>query len=116
MGKLEEVPALKLLPALTRDDIEELLLEKLPHGSGIDCKWEFEWLKNGKLLAKNSYHCMNDNGYYVGFADFTVIFQKPITDSSLFDLVFNGKQAQRYNERLYLREYLEEAIYYAVTQ
>ena len=59
---------------------------------------------------------MSDNGYYVGFADFTVIFQKPITDFSLFDLVFNGKQAQRYNERFCLREYLEYEIHYAVTQ
>lgn len=108
--------ALKVLPSMSNDDIEDLLLENLPHGSGVNCKWEFDWLVNGKLVAKNAFHCMNDAGYYEGFADFSVKFHKPKSDLSEFVLVFNGDEASYLNKKHMLRDYLEETIHYAVTR
>lgn len=93
-----------------QDDMEQILLNKLPHGSGIDCKWEFEWLNNGKLVCNNSYHCMNNAGYYDGFADFKLILHKPFTEQDDFDLVFCGRQGQNKNRQYMLREYLEETL------
>ena len=108
--------ALKVLPSMSNDDIEDLLLENLPHGSGVDCKWEFDWLANGKLVAKNAFHCMNDAGYYEGFADFSVKFNKPREDLSVFDLAFHGDVAQRLAQKHMLRDYLDETIHYSVVQ
>jgi len=92
-----------------------ILKNVLPHGSGFDCSWDIEQKKNGNVYAISSFHCMNENGYYDGFADFTVIFKKgqPIAD---FVLQFNGKIAQRKNNKYFLREYLEESIYESLRQ
>ena len=89
------------------------LREILPHGSGIDCKWGFEVLTNGKIKASNSFHCVNENGYYDGYADFTLTFD--VTKSlRAFRLVFNGRVAQYKNRQYMLRDYLEDSIYDAL--
>lgn len=89
------------------------LRELLPHGSGIDCKWDFDVLQNGKINASNSFHCMNENGYYDGHADFTLTFD--VTKSlRAFRLVFNGHLAQYKNRQYMLRNYLEDTIYDAL--
>lgn len=54
-----------------RDQLETLLEKTLPHGSGIDGKWYFDWRINA-LTAANSFHRMDENGYYCGWNDFTV--------------------------------------------
>ena len=89
------------------------LADILPTGSGINCSWNFTEQKNGNILAHNSFQCMNERGYYDGFADFTVIFKKnaPLAD---FVLQFNGKLAQYKNRRYMLRDYLEETIYHFI--
>lgn len=98
-----------------QNDIEDYLLETLPHGSGIDCDWTFSYLKNGSVLAHNAYHCMNDAGFYCGYADFTVKFSNISTQpATAFSLVFNGKCSAALNARHFLREYLEDTIYEAV--
>lgn len=93
--------------------IIDALANALPTGSGIDCKWQFTEQKNGNILAHNSYHCMNEYGFYDGWADFTLIFKKnkPLAD---FILQFNGKTAQYKNKRYMLRDYLEEFIYHCI--
>jgi hypothetical protein len=55
---------------------------------------------------------MNSDGYYMGWADFSVYipFKSPLD----FTLHFHGNLAARYNERYGLREYLEETIYWAI--
>ncbi len=95
------------------DAVCEKLTEMLPHGSGINCKWQFEQLKNGKVIAYNSYHCMNDAGYYDGYADFKIVFSvhKALT---AFSLHFVGAYAQRKNRQYMLRDYLEDTIYNAL--
>lgn len=52
-------------------ELEEQFVVLLPHGSGIDCKWIIDYTKKGVNL-QNSYHVMNENGYYTGYIDFTV--------------------------------------------
>lgn len=96
------------------DVICEYLESRLPHGSGIDCKWEFDYQSNGKVLARNSWHCMNDVGYYDGWADFTIKFDlhKPMNE---FVLQFNGKVSHYKANKYFLRDYLEESIYYSLT-
>lgn len=96
-----------------RDLIEHVLLAILPHGSGIDCTWNFEWFDNGKVRASNSYHCMNDVGMYDGFADFSLVIptNQPM---SAFRLAFHGATAQRKARRYDLRDYLADTIYHAM--
>lgn len=93
--------------------IAEKLADILPTGSGIDCNWSFTEQKNGNILAHNSFHCMNEYGFYDGWADFTIIFKKdaPLVD---FVLQFNGKVAQYKNKRYMLRDCLEEFIYHFI--
>jgi hypothetical protein len=55
------------------DNIEEELVEVLPHGGGIDCKWNIEKKGNGlDFVCSNSFHVMDQNGYYCGYVDFSV--------------------------------------------
>lgn len=89
--------------------VEHVLLALLPHGSGIDCDWKFDWFDNGNVAVRNSYHCMNDVGYYDGWADFTlrIAEKKPMQE---FRLQFNGAAARRSARRNMLREYLEDSL------
>ena len=57
-------------PNYLTEDILELIL---PHGSGIDCDWEFTEHKNGHITCKNYYHAMNENGYYGGYMQFKFV-------------------------------------------
>ncbi len=95
------------------NNLESYLNEVLPHGSGIDCKWEFDYQRNGKVIARNSYHCMDDGGSYCGYADFTLKFSmyKALT---AFELEFNGKDSQYLNRKYMLRDYLEDSIYHSL--
>lgn len=91
--------------------------EILPHDSGIDCDWTLE-IKGTRIIASNSYHAMGENGYYCGYADFTVTFpltsQDPAND---FRLTFAGDNQSQYLARRYdLREYLADTIHYALRE
>jgi len=94
--------------------VEHVLLAVLPHGSGIDCDWRFDWFDNGKVRAFNSFHCMNDVGMYDGYADFSIVVpvHQPM---SAFSLAFHGATAQRKARRYDLRDYLETTIYEAMS-
>lgn len=87
--------------------------ESLPDGSGIDCKWYFNLIKNNTVLrARNSFHCMNEHGYYDGYADFTLLI--PIESPIDFKLQFNGSTAQYKNRKYMLRDMLEDTVFYAL--
>lgn len=92
--------------------IYEHLEKILPHGSGIDSDWNFDTLKNGKVIVSNSFHCMNENGYYCGYADFSIAIdlQNPLD----FKLTFHGKFSHYLNSRYMLKDYLEDIIYAAL--
>jgi hypothetical protein len=83
------------------------ITDKLPHGSGIDADWYIE-TKRQTIVASNSYHCMNDVGYYDGWADFTLYI--PLKNPMNFKLHFGGQDAQYLNRKYMLRDYLEDTI------
>jgi hypothetical protein len=50
------------------------LINELPHGSGLDGEWslDFEKSNDKQLTFYMQYHCMNENGMYDGYVDFTL--------------------------------------------
>lgn len=55
----------------------EWFIDSLPHGSGIDCTWGGHMPVNGRYVYfSNSYHCMDENGFYDGYQDFTLRLDK----------------------------------------
>ena len=81
------------------------------HGSGIDSEWIYsESAKMHKL--SNSYHCMNDGGYYDGCIDFTIKFNK--TDLNDYTLVLNGSHSHNKNRKYQLNEYLNDCIFFTL--
>jgi hypothetical protein len=52
----------------------EAHIKDLPHGSGIDgtTYLDFEKSSENKLVIHSEYHCMNDNGMYDGWVNFTI--------------------------------------------
>ena len=88
-----------------------ILMDKLPSGSGINCKWDI--MDKGKYFkCLNAFHCMDEHGYYDGWVDFSVIIpkNKPLD----FKLHFHGDYAQGKNRKYMLRDYLEDTIYNAL--
>ena len=69
MSTLNNIDA--MIDAGRIDEAEEILLSVLPHGSGIDADWTFEYLKNGTIVCRNEYHVMHD-GYYVKWIPFHI--------------------------------------------
>lgn len=92
------------------DRITETLLDILPHGSGIDCKWEFDYTNKG-VFASNSWHRMNGNGMYCGYIDFTIKIKADFRDmfgKVIFSIV------GRFGKHQDIKEYLYEIIGYAL--
>ena len=115
-------------------DGQEFIIDLLQHGSGIDSNWSIHKPKNGRYVYfGNSYHCMDDNGFYCGYQDFSVILPAVIVDhiikvsryhtktelynilkisAGMFTLQFNG---DRYLSEYYaLRDYLTDTVYHAL--
>lgn len=89
--------------------LEKQYIESLPHGSGIDASWDCIKLGNGKVECRNSYHCMDENGFYCGWQDFTVRFEA-CNPQDTMRLMFNGRHYLA--DKYMLRDYLEETIAY----
>lgn len=55
---------------------EDLLKDKLPHGGGFDALTEFNFFASNsdKIVFQTSFHHLNENGYYDGWTDHSVIF------------------------------------------
>ena len=99
----------------SQDDIENMLLNSLPSGSGINGDWEFEFKNRSKRICmSNSFHCTDESGSYVGWADFTAIID--YEDEDYFRLVFHGGKSRRlalkYGLRDFLTDTLCESLYY----
>ena len=84
----------------------EKIIDSLPHGSGIDCDWNCE-IKNNKIILSNSFHLMNDLGFYICYCDFYIIID--VFDALSFKLKFNGNHY--YVNKYDLRSYLDDVIY-----
>ena len=92
------------------DQIINTLLEALPHGSGIDCKWGFD-ITNKAIYCRNSYHVMNDGGYYDGYIDFAVIIKTSHrTINSKLSYTISGRFGKHQDIKDYLYETIDCAI------
>ena len=92
--------------------LEERIRELLPHGSGIDGDWQVLWNPKRKAwVCENSFHVMNNVGYYVGWCDFRLVI--PEENPQEFRLHFLGPN--RWMARYYhLRDFLEDSFYWAL--
>lgn len=85
----------------------------LPHGSGIDSDWIVKE-KGNKYICYNSFHCMNDVGFYDGWVDFSVTINKQTGDTKVR---FHADGAGWYRVRKYnLRDYLEDLFAMMMTE
>ena len=77
------------------DDFLEFFIDMLPHGSGINCDWGGNMPQSGGYVTfSNSYHCMDENGFYDGYQDFFIRFLK--TDFIRLSEEFYGVKGYRY--------------------
>ena len=87
-------------------ETEERVFDTLPHGSGIDDTWQVK-ATNKYYVCNCAYHVMDDNGFYVGWAPFTL--RIPLEDDPLkFKLSFSGRDGSYLARKYDLREYLED--------
>jgi len=83
------------------------IAQSLPHGSGIDDDWYIEDIATKKnIYAYNSYHNMDENGFYDGWQDFYIIIPRNEKD---FKLKFTGDR-RGIRKYPFLRQYLEDFI------
>lgn len=97
------------------DCLESILESELPHGSGIDYKWEFDFNKNGSIVCRNSFHAMNENGYYDGIMPFkfTIQFDRQNNKLDFNHIICNEK---RKNSFYGLKEYLTDNIHWILSE
>ena len=89
---------------------EEILLDILPHGSGINWDWKIQESKDGEsFVAKNCYEHMNEVGIYDFNAPFQVIIPKE--NPMNFEVQWTGTEKQiQQAEDDDLKSYLEDTI------
>lgn len=94
------------------EDTIKKMLDLLPHGSGIDGDWAFDFVKSGddKVIFYNSFHAMDENGMYDGWIDFTVT----ITPSIAYG--FHIKITGNFGKRQDIKEYLAESLNWALSE
>lgn len=90
------------------------IIEALPHGSGIDSDWWIEFNSRKHLVCSNSYHCMDENGMYNGWADFYLVIDLKHPEN--FKLHFSGRDGQYRNRKYMLRDYLEDTFAYTISE
>ena len=74
------------------DEITELLIEILPHGSGIDYDWDIHFCENKVIECYNYFHYMDSYGGYKGVTPIKVrIFQHKNTITNKLKGIFTGK-------------------------
>ena len=89
------------------------LATALPHGSGINSTWEITDMKS-YVRAEGTFSPMNEHGFYLAAAPFTVIIRGSPSGTLGFKLHFNGSWSQYMNQRFMLRDFLEEDIQIAL--
>lgn len=84
------------------DTINTLCKEFMPSGCGIDCGTKLDWNKSQpeRIVFNVPFHHMDENGFYDGWTDYTVIVKPSLADG--FDLRIKGK------DRNCLKDYLAE--------
>lgn len=87
--------------------VESLVLQNLPHGSGIDYDWEIE-VKPDRIVCDNAWHLMDEFGYYDCVLPFRVTIYPDDVRVRFRDLNSYGHRKVRESG---LRPYLEELFW-----
>ena len=85
----------------------KVLLGNLPHGAGIDSTWHIYGTPE-RIALHNSYHCMNDAGYYDGWKDFKVIVKASLAFG--LDIRVTGDFGKYADVKDYLHESMDESL------
>ena len=105
---------------VSNDRTTRAVLEKYPfieelvdtvHGSGIDYDWRAEE-SQANIRLYNSYHLMDENGYYYANADFTVLIPKAKPRD--FKIQYRNDRSRYYAEKHWLSDLLEQNIDYGL--
>ena len=92
------------------DNITSALLDVLPHGSGIDGDWSFDYTDK-RIYVSNSYHRMDGYGYYCGWIDFTNIIDGLHRDIwGKLDFTIKGRFGKYQDLKDYLYEIIGESL------
>lgn len=113
----------------------EEIIDALPHGSGIDAKWECIGDTKHRKEFRCAYHAMDENGFYDGWIDFSVIVFQHTSDKfnplkgpcegktqvihrrGDVDFRITGQfSANRRNSTYGLKDYLSETIHDALSE
>ena len=84
-------------------NIIDTILEALPHGSGINGKWDINILDK-KIVCSNFYHVMNSNGYYTHYINFKINIYtnyRDINGYMIFSIIGNFGKCQDIKDYLY---------------
>lgn len=87
-------------------NIEELIENEAPHGSGINYNYDNFHHNKERVTFCNCYDVMNENGYYEGAIPFKVIIDKYL-DVKIIFRGLNNRGRYLVNKTM-LREYLED--------
>ena len=92
------------------DEIEDIEKNYLPHGSGIDngCHVNLDKSNENKIIIDSGYHCMDENGYYDGWIDFSVTVTPCLEMDISINIIGN------FGKYHYTKEYLYDVFYYAL--
>lgn len=87
------------------------LLNELPHGSGLDYTWQYDFTKSNqdKIVLLMSFHAMDDNGYYDGIIDFKVTITASLTHD--INMAITGNFGKHQD----IKDYLYDILHYAFT-
>lgn len=78
----------------------------LLHGSGIDYDWDIKENKKS-IVCSNSYHSMDENGFYDRIIGFKVIFPK----NNLYAFTVKCTDDRYGYEKYSLSQYLPDVVY-----
>jgi hypothetical protein len=75
--------------------LDDIMENCLPRGSGIDNgnSINIERSNSERIVIESGYHCMNGNGYYCGWYEYTVIITPSLQFK--FDMKIKGRNGSR---------------------
>ena len=90
--------------------LENYLLNKLPHGSGLDYTWHYDFNKShgNKIVLTMSFHAMDQNGFYDKVIDFIVVVTPDFISD--IDLTITGNFGKYQDVKNYLYDIIGEAL------
>ena len=88
-------------------------LNKIKELSGSGFQFEkLDFKLSGRIDFICSYHVMNENGYYDGYCYFRVI---PLENDTNYKIKFIGKDSQYLKNKYYLKDFIDDTIYYLIS-